>query len=288
VPGAATFELSLSRQVTAPDRRPQSAPDHASRPSHRRRPARHASSEQQACSAVMRERGTTREHRDAAVQRYYDPGTGQFMSLDPLNQMTNAGYSFVKDNPFGGTDPNGLLFYEDGEGGGASESGGAPVGGESGGGSGGGAEVEDTYFGPEVPSPEPIEIAADQNARTHFESQDRPGAAEDGADGSLNLSTEESWGDLATLEDHFLRHGPDFSSGSSDEYAQQASQFLQQIDQEGLEVKVAPNGTIRIYDPSTNTFGSFNPDGTTKTFFKPTTGPAYWATQPGVSPWGGP
>jgi hypothetical protein len=113
-------------------------------------------------------------------------------------------------------------------------------------------------------------------------------AAEDGADGSLNLSTEESWGDLAKIEDHFLRHGPDFSSGSSDEYAQQASQFLQQIDQEGLEVKVAPNGTIRIYDPSTNTFGSFNPDGTTKTFFKPTTGPAYWATQPGVSPWGGP
>jgi RHS repeat-associated protein len=42
-------------------------------------------------------------------QRYYDPGTGQFMSLDPLNQMTNAGYSFVKDNPFGGTDPSGEI-----------------------------------------------------------------------------------------------------------------------------------------------------------------------------------
>jgi hypothetical protein len=51
--------------------------------------------------------GSATDHR---VQRYYDPGTGQFMSLDPLNQMTNAGYSFVKDNPFGGTDPSGRLF----------------------------------------------------------------------------------------------------------------------------------------------------------------------------------
>jgi pyocin large subunit-like protein len=113
-------------------------------------------------------------------------------------------------------------------------------------------------------------------------------AAEGGTSGALDLSTEESWGDLAKFEDHFLRHGPDFNSGSADEYAQQASQFLQQIDQEGLEIKVGPNGTIRIYDPSTNTFGSFNPDGTTKTFFRPTSGPAYWANQPGVSPWGGP
>ena len=115
----------------------------------------------------MRERGTTTRHRDAAVQRYYDPGTGQFMSLDPLNSMTNAGYSFAKDNPFGGTDPSGLEFQEE-EGGGDGAGVAPSAAGESGGGSGGGTEVEDTYFGPEVPSPEPIEIAADQNARTHF------------------------------------------------------------------------------------------------------------------------
>jgi hypothetical protein len=132
---------------------------------------------------VLRERGTTREHRDAAVQRYYDPGTGQFMSLDPLNQMTNAGYSFVKDNPFGGTDPSGLEFQEE-EGGGDGAGVAPSAAGESGGGSGGGTPVkgtpvEDTYFGPEVPSPEPIEIADDQNARTHFVGQDRQLAAED-------------------------------------------------------------------------------------------------------------
>lgn len=43
-------------------------------------------------------------------QRYYDPGTGQFMSLDPLNQMTNSGYTFNKDNPFGYSDPTGKMY----------------------------------------------------------------------------------------------------------------------------------------------------------------------------------
>jgi hypothetical protein len=57
----------------------------------------------------VRRRRATREHRDAAVQRYYDPGTGQFMSLDPLNKMTNSGYSFNTDNPFGGSDPTGTI-----------------------------------------------------------------------------------------------------------------------------------------------------------------------------------
>jgi hypothetical protein len=42
-----------------------------------------------------------------SVQRYYDPGTGQFMSVDPLNGMTDAGYSFVEDNPLDGSDPTG-------------------------------------------------------------------------------------------------------------------------------------------------------------------------------------
>lgn len=36
-----------------------------------------------------------------------------------------------------------------------------------------------------------------------------------------------------------------------------------------------------VYDSSTNTFGSYNPDGTTKTFFKPTGGQSYFDNQPG-------
>jgi hypothetical protein len=58
---------------------------------------------------MVRERCPTTKHRDAAVQRYYDPGTGQFMSLDPLNKMTNAGCTFDKDNPFANSDPTGTM-----------------------------------------------------------------------------------------------------------------------------------------------------------------------------------
>jgi pyocin large subunit-like protein len=47
------------------------------------------------------------------------------------------------------------------------------------------------------------------------------------------------------------------------------------------EVKVDTDGTIRVYDPKTNTFGSYNADGTSKTFYKPTRGRAYWDDQPG-------
>lgn len=47
------------------------------------------------------------------------------------------------------------------------------------------------------------------------------------------------------------------------------------------QVKVDSNGVTMVYDSSTNTFGSYNPDGTTKTFFKPTGGQSYFDNQPG-------
>lgn len=37
---------------------------------------------------------------------------------------------------------------------------------------------------------------------------------------------------------------------------------------------------IRVYDPQTNTFGSYNSNGTTKTYYKPTSS-TYWQRQPG-------
>ncbi len=53
-------------------------------------------------------------------------------------------------------------------------------------------------------------------------------------------------------------------------------------------VKTDAKGVVRVYDRPTNTFGAFNPDGSTRTFFKPD--PAnhgrpsnwdYWLEQPG-------
>lgn len=40
--------------------------------------------------------------------RYYDPGTGQFLSRDPLASLTRQPYSNVADDPLNATDPTGL------------------------------------------------------------------------------------------------------------------------------------------------------------------------------------
>ncbi len=42
------------------------------------------------------------------IHRYYDPTTGQFVSVDPLVATTNAPYAYVGDNPVNGIDPLGL------------------------------------------------------------------------------------------------------------------------------------------------------------------------------------
>ena len=91
-----------------------------------------------------------------------------------------------------------------------------------------------------------------------------------------------NWANSDTLDDHFDRHGADFGAKTPDEYARLAHEFFVRGRSEGLPTKVDPsNGTIRIYDPQTNTFGSYSPDGLTKTFFKPTS-PSYWDRQVGT------
>src|SRR5215472_7838690 len=108
----------------------------------------------------------------------------------------------------------------------------------------------------------------------------------------ISIAAGESWGDPATLADHFARHGADFGATTADEYAAQASAFLQRSQAEGLPTKVDSRGVIRVYDPNTNTFGAYNPNGTTRTFYKPDpsihgypTNWDYWLAQPGSAPW---
>jgi hypothetical protein len=64
------------------------------------------------------------------------------------------------------------------------------------------------------------------------------------ADSSLSLSTADSWGNPATLADHFARHGADFGATSADEYAAQASQFFQRSQAAGLPTKINSSGFI--------------------------------------------
>ncbi len=56
--------------------------------------------------------------------------------------------------------------------------------------------------------------------------------------------------------------------------------------------KIDSKGIIRVYDPKTNTFGAYCPDGRTKIFYKPdvsvhghSSNEAYWNAQIGEISW---
>jgi hypothetical protein len=44
-----------------------------------------------------------------SVRRYYDPTTGQFISVDPAVDRTQAPYAYAADDPIDNSDPSGLL-----------------------------------------------------------------------------------------------------------------------------------------------------------------------------------
>jgi pyocin large subunit-like protein len=53
----------------------------------------------------------------------------------------------------------------------------------------------------------------------------------------------------------------------------------------GLPVKISKkDGCIRLYDPERHLFGSYNADGTARTFYRPDK-PKYWDGQGGSAPW---
>lgn len=91
----------------------------------------------------------------------------------------------------------------------------------------------------------------------------------------------QTWANLATLQDHFERHGHDFASKSPEDYAAQAWRFLQSAREKNLPMKLDDTDkTLRIFDPATRSFAACNAAGRTKTFFKPGS-PGYWQRQPG-------
>lgn len=92
--------------------------------------------------------------------------------------------------------------------------------------------------------------------------------------------TRQTWGSLASLQDHFARHGADFGAKSPDDYAAQAWRFRQRARAGGLRVKVDEEGVQRVFDPATGAFAAYNRDGTTKTYFKPGSRD-YFDRQPG-------
>jgi RHS repeat-associated protein len=49
--------------------------------------------------------------RGAWIGRYYDPSTGQFLTLDPLTPQTEEPYAYAGGNPVSNVDPRGLYHY---------------------------------------------------------------------------------------------------------------------------------------------------------------------------------
>lgn len=88
------------------------------------------------------------------------------------------------------------------------------------------------------------------------------------------------WGRPAKLDDHVTRHGGPLGAVDAEDYVRKASAFFRRGARGDLPMKVDDDGVMRIFDEASNTFGSFGPDGTVKTFFKPDR-PGYWADQKG-------
>jgi hypothetical protein len=60
-------------------------------------------------SAVVRHRCRKGIARERRVDRYYDPNTTQWLSVDPDVAQTGQPYAFTGDDPVNRTDPQGLL-----------------------------------------------------------------------------------------------------------------------------------------------------------------------------------
>lgn len=100
----------------------------------------------------------------------------------------------------------------------------------------------------------------------------------DGAPSYEDQAVPKTWAnrDYKIFEDHFDKHAADFNATSWDDYANQANQFYQKFQDEKLPAVKGPDGNTRIYDPSSNTFGVYNSNGETVTFYKPDAASSYF------------
>ena len=85
------------------------------------------------------------------------------------------------------------------------------------------------------------------------------------------------WEKPETLARHYAEHGEGVGATSKEEYADMAHELY--LNKEQYQVKVDKEGITRVYDAARNLFGSYNPDGTTRTYFAPTGGQAYFDNQ---------
>lgn len=89
-----------------------------------------------------------------------------------------------------------------------------------------------------------------------------------------------NWGDIKTLADHTNRHASDFGITYNEmTYSKKANEHYKNRKKKGYEYFSDSSGNIRVYQASTNSFGSYNSSGKTRTFYKPSRGKEYWEDQ---------
>jgi pyocin large subunit-like protein len=82
----------------------------------------------------------------------------------------------------------------------------------------------------------------------------------------------------------------DFDATTKEDYARRASEFFERGVGDGIEGKIdLAENKIRMYEASTNTFGSYTLNGEPITFYRPNplvhpfeTNAEYWRAQPGT------
>ncbi|MGH9045300.1 MAG: RHS repeat-associated core domain-containing protein [Acidimicrobiales bacterium] len=82
--------------------------EHASAPFSRFVTAAATGSERFCTSSGINYEQSVTNASDGSIDRYYDPSTEQFVSVDPLVAVTQAPYYYVEDDPVNESDPNGL------------------------------------------------------------------------------------------------------------------------------------------------------------------------------------
>jgi hypothetical protein len=101
---------SADRPRCRRDRRTRTFEKRASRPKSRCPNCETTVSWHRSCSAAMRPSCPTSRTRDRRINRYYDPATGQFLSIDPAVAETGQPYAAFGDNPINLTDPLGKII----------------------------------------------------------------------------------------------------------------------------------------------------------------------------------
>jgi pyocin large subunit-like protein len=98
---------------------------------------------------------------------------------------------------------------------------------------------------------------------------------------SAAAASEAYWARPASLPDHFARHGEEVGARTPQDYVRLAARLLERAERGEIPLKVAPDGTLRAYDPATRLFGAYHRDGGIRTLFV-ARDPHYFDRQPGV------